>query len=86
MENHECKQTRSPQKNEWIQSISMVITELGTEVKVSCTQRELGSERVDTLRQTASLAAQEEITQSSGCVEAGGLLSLFLVVPPFLFP
>ena len=60
--------------------------ESGMEVEVSSTQRELGSERVDVLRQTASIVAQEGITQSSGCAEARGLLSLFLVVPPFLFP
>ena len=68
------------------ESINEVITESGTELEVRCTQRESGSERVEVLRQTASIVAQEGIMQSSGCVEARGLLSLFLVVPPFLFP
>ena len=44
------------------------------------------SERVDALRQTASIVAQEKMMQPSGCAEARGLLSLFMVVPPFLFP
>ena len=66
-----------------LESINLVITESGMEVEVSCTQRELGSERADMLRRTASIVAQEGIMQSSGCVETGGLLSLFLVVPPF---
>ena len=69
-----------------LESINTVVTESGTEVEVSSTWRELGSKEVDALRWTASIVAQEGITQSSGCVEAGGLLSLFLVVPPFLFP
>ena len=68
---------------QWVdpESINAVIMESGMEVEVSCTQRELESEWADALRQTASIVAQEGITQSSGCVEAGGLLSLFLVVP-----
>ena len=68
-----------------LESTNAVIMELEMEVEVSRTQRKLGSKRVDTLRQTASIVAQEGIMQSSGCVEAGGLLSLFLV-PPFPFP
>ena len=52
-------------------------------VEVSRTQKKFRSGWVETLRQTASIMAQEEITQSSGCVEAKGLLSLFLVP---LFP
>ena len=69
-----------------LESINTVITELGMEVEVRYTWRELRLERVDVLRQTASIVEQEGIMQSSGCVEAYGLLSLFLVVPPFLFP
>ena len=68
------------------ESINAVIMELGMEVEVSCTWRELGSDRADALWWTASIVAQEGIMQSSGCAEARGLLSLFLVVPPSLFP
>ena len=40
-------------------------------------QRELGLERADTLSQTTSEKAQKGSTQSSGCAEGWGLLSLF---------
>ena len=42
------------------------------------TQRELGSERADVLSRTTSEKAQKGSTQSSGCAEGWGLLSLFL--------
>ena len=42
------------------------------------TQRELGSERADALSWTTSEKAQKGSTQSSGCAEGWGLLSLFL--------
>ena len=41
-------------------------------------QRELGLERMDALSQTTSEKAQKGSTQSSGCAEGWGLLSLFL--------
>ena len=41
------------------------------------TQRELGSERADALSWTTSEKAQKGSTQSSGCAEGWGLLSLF---------
>ena len=50
------------------------------------TQRELGSERADTLSQTTSEVAQGGSTQSSACAEAGGLLSLFLTWEKFPSP
>ena len=40
-------------------------------------QRELGWERADALSQTTSEKAQKGSTQSSGCAEGWGLLSLF---------
>ena len=40
-------------------------------------QRELGSERADVLSRTTSEKAQKGSTQSSGCTEGWGLLSLF---------
>ena len=52
------------------------MSEISGEVRK--TQRELGSERADTLSWTTSEKAQKGSTQSSGCAEGWGLLSLFL--------
>src|SRR6266446_6630586 len=56
--------------------------------ETSGTQREFGSERAEALSRTTSEMAQGGSTQSSACVEAGGLLSLFLSPRelPFPFP
>ena len=51
--------------------------ELEISREVRETQRELGSERVDALSQTTLEKAQKGSTQSSGCAEGWGLLSLF---------
>ena len=51
--------------------------ELEISREVRETWRELGSERADTLSWTTLEKAQEGSTQSSGCVEGWGLLSLF---------
>ena len=50
-------------------------SEISREVRE--TWRELGSERVDALSWTTSEKAQKGSTQSSGCAEGWGLLSLF---------
>ena len=50
-------------------------SEISREVRE--TWRELGSERADALSRTTSEKAQKGSTQSSGCVEGWGLLSLF---------
>ena len=48
-----------------------------SELEVSGTRRELGSERADAFSRTASVVALGESTQSSTSAEVGGLLSLF---------
>ena len=68
------------------ESIRAEISRLGFENDddVIFTWREFGSERADALRRSTSEVAQEGSTQSSGCAEARGLLSLFSI-PGFPF-
>ena len=87
------EQTKPVSTRQWVEPESTraenLEKKLEMEGEVRGTQREFGSERVDTLRQTASGIAQEEPTQSSVCAEAWGLLRFFLnleILCPFPWP